>query len=89
MAAVTPWFFTHFSPQTFNKNFIFYTDDHLYPTRWQTLIDNRDSVDFVEINTWNDYGESHYIGPIKGALPTGSEAWVNGFDHTVHSHLTI
>ena len=27
-----------------------------------------------------DYGESHYIGPIKGAQPN-SEAWVNGFDH--------
>ena len=27
-----------------------------------------------------DYGESHYIGPIKGAQPN-SEAWVNGFPH--------
>ena len=31
--------------------------------------------------TWNDYGESHYIGPIRQNLPAGSEAWVNGFDH--------
>jgi glucan endo-1,3-alpha-glucosidase len=28
----------------------------------------------------DDYGESHYIGPIQGAQPM-SEAWVNGFDH--------
>jgi glucan endo-1,3-alpha-glucosidase len=28
-----------------------------------------------------DYGESHYIGPIKGAQPN-SQAWVDGFDHT-------
>ena len=27
-----------------------------------------------------DYGESHYIGPIKGAQPN-SQAWVDGFDH--------
>lgn len=27
-----------------------------------------------------DYGESHYIGPIKGAQPN-SEAWVDGFPH--------
>ncbi|THH18680.1 hypothetical protein EW146_g2344 [Bondarzewia mesenterica] len=27
-----------------------------------------------------DYGESHYIGPIKGAQPN-SEGWVNGFPH--------
>ena len=33
-----------------------------------------------------DYGESHYIGPIKGAQPN-SEAWVNGFDHTAWLHL--
>lgn len=33
-----------------------------------------------------DYGESHYIGPIKGAQPN-SEAWVNGFDHLGWLHL--
>lgn len=33
-----------------------------------------------------DYGESHYIGPIKGAQPN-SEAWVNGFDHIAWLHL--
>ena len=27
-----------------------------------------------------DYGESHYIGPIKGAQPN-SQAWVDGFPH--------
>ena len=37
--------------------------------------------DLVEIVTWNDFGESHYIGPIHGAQPN-SEAWVDGFDHT-------
>lgn len=29
---------------------------------------------------FTDYGESHYIGPIKGAQPN-SQAWVDGFDH--------
>lgn len=37
--------------------------------------------DILEIVTWNDFGESHYIGPIHGAQPN-SEAWVDGFDHT-------
>jgi glucan endo-1,3-alpha-glucosidase len=27
-----------------------------------------------------DYGESHYIGPIKGAQPN-SQAWVDGYPH--------
>ncbi|KAJ6585011.1 glycoside hydrolase [Mycena capillaripes] len=81
MAAVSPWFFTHFSPQSFNKNFIFLSDQHLYSRRWENLIATRDQIDLVEVVTWNDYGESHYIGPIKGALPPGSEVWVNGFPH--------
>lgn len=38
-------------------------------------------VDLVEVNTWNDYGESHYIGPVTGVQPM-SQQWVNGFDHT-------
>ncbi|EPQ50592.1 glycoside hydrolase [Gloeophyllum trabeum ATCC 11539] len=80
MAAVSPWFFTHYGPDTYNKNWIYLADWHLYPRRWQNLVSLRDSVDIVEIVTWNDYGESHYIGPIEGAQPM-SEAWVNGFDH--------
>ena len=31
-------------------------------------------------------GESHYIGPIKGAQPN-SHAWVDGFPHTAWLHL--
>ena len=41
----------------------------------------------VEIITWNDYGESHYIGPIKGSQPNSQE-WVDGFDHTAWLDLT-
>ncbi|GBE84927.1 glycoside hydrolase family 71 protein [Sparassis latifolia] len=81
IAAVSPWFFTHYGPNTYNKNWIYLADFHLYPTRWDSLIENRDSVDVVEVLTWNDYGESHYVGPIEGAQPN-SQAWVNGFNHT-------
>ncbi|KAJ7672734.1 glycoside hydrolase [Mycena rosella] len=88
MAAVAPWFFTHFSPESFNKNFIFLADQHLYPARWESLIAARDEIDLVEVVTWNDYGESHYIGPIKGALPPGSEVWVNGFPHQAWLDMT-
>lgn len=28
-----------------------------------------------------DYGESHYIAPVRGAQPN-SEAWVDGFPHS-------
>jgi len=80
LGAVSPWFFTHYGADTFNKNWIYNFDDWLFSERWEVLIKNRDKVPIVEVLTWNDYGESHYIGPIEGSQPN-SQAWVNGFDH--------
>lgn len=51
------------------------------------MIAIRDQVDFVQIISWNDFGESHYIGPIEGAQPM-SQAWVDGNDHT-GAHLLV
>ncbi|GLB38313.1 putative glycosyl hydrolase family 71 [Lyophyllum shimeji] len=87
MAPVSPWFFTHYGADSFNKNFVYLSDQHLYAKRWESLIKTRDQVDIVQILTWNDYGESHYIGPIKGAQPN-SQAWVDGMDHTGWLALT-
>ncbi|KAI0648087.1 glycosyl hydrolase family 71-domain-containing protein [Trametes meyenii] len=84
MTAVAPWFFTHLS----SKNFIFDTDNHLYVTRWQQVIQNRDKIDIVELATWNDFGESHYLGPIEGNPPDGSADYVNGFDHQGFLEIT-
>ncbi|KAK3366374.1 glycoside hydrolase family 71 protein [Podospora didyma] len=36
--------------------------DGLWDTRWDQVMEVK--PDFVEILTWNDYGESHYIKPI-------------------------
>ncbi|KAJ7209199.1 glycoside hydrolase family 71 protein [Mycena pura] len=80
LAAVSPWFFTHYGPDSYNKNWIYNFDDWLFSTRWEALIQNRDKAPIVEVLTWNDYGESHYVGPIEGAQPN-SQAWVDGFDH--------
>ncbi|KAG8823458.1 hypothetical protein FRC19_003782 [Serendipita sp. 401] len=80
MTSVSPAFFTHYGPSSFNKNWIYRSDDWLYASRWEMLVDHRDEVSCVEIVTWNDYGESSYIGPIEGNQPN-SEAWVNGFPH--------
>ncbi|KAH0586158.1 hypothetical protein H2248_007423 [Termitomyces sp. 'cryptogamus'] len=87
MAAVSPWFFTHYGADSYDKNFIYLSDQHLYSKRWESLIATRDQVDIVQILTWNDYGESHYIGPIKGAQPN-SQAWVDGMDHIGWLDLT-
>jgi len=50
-------------------------------------VQSRNSIPMVEVITWNDYGESHYIGPIKGDQPN-SQAWVDGYDHLAWLHLT-
>ncbi|KAF9452895.1 glycoside hydrolase family 71 protein [Macrolepiota fuliginosa MF-IS2] len=87
MGAVSPWFFTHYGQDSFNKNWIFLSDQHLYAKRWESIISSRDQFDIIQVLTWNDYGESHYVGPIKGAQPN-SEAWVDGFNHTGWLELT-
>lgn len=85
---MSPWFFTHYSPATYDKNWIYLADYWLYNARWETLVANRDSVDIVELITWNDYGESHYVGPIEGAQPMYT-TWATGYDHQGQKSSTI
>ncbi|KAE9408722.1 glycoside hydrolase family 71 protein [Gymnopus androsaceus JB14] len=73
--------------RTWNKNWIYRGDDWLFVRRWEQLIAMRDQIDIVQIISWNDYGESHYIGPIKGAQPN-SQAWVDGYPHDAWLKLT-
>lgn len=80
MAGVSPWFFTHYGVNTYNKNWIYRGDDWLLPQRWEMLVSNRSTVSFAQVISWNDFGESHYVGPVLGIQPM-SEGWVNGFDH--------
>ncbi|KAL1412022.1 hypothetical protein Q8F55_003019 [Vanrija albida] len=88
MTAVSPFFYTHFGPNTYNKNWLYRSDDWLYCTRWEEIIALRGTSTMTEILTWNDFGESSYIGPIKGVLPVTSNTWVDGFDHTGLAALT-
>lgn len=44
--------------------------------RWLEILELQPP--FVEIITWNDYGESHYIGPLSSPhTDDGSSKWVN------------
>jgi hypothetical protein len=61
--------------------------------RWEQLISMRDAIDQVEIvvsdlysvlhrrytdsQSWNDYGESTYVGPIGGDMPQEVRYYVN------------
>ncbi|RSH78984.1 uncharacterized protein EHS24_001910 [Apiotrichum porosum] len=88
MPAVSPFFFTHFGANSYNKNWLYRSDDWLYCTRWEEIIAMRATSTMTEILTWNDFGESSYIGPIHGSLPGDSAQWVDGFAHTGLATLT-
>jgi len=63
MMPVSPWFYTNLpSPNFGDKNWLWRGDD-LWYDRWQQVLEI--NPEFVEIITWNDYGESHYIGPVN------------------------
>lgn len=48
MAAVSPTFFTHYGPESYNKNWLYVSDEHLYAKRWENLISARDEINIVE-----------------------------------------
>ncbi|KAJ7697830.1 glycosyl hydrolase family 71-domain-containing protein [Mycena rosella] len=74
---VSMWFFTHLS----DKNRILRSDDWLLNSRWEQLIAMRNTLTFVEMVTWNDFGESDYFGPVRIDQPAGT-TWADGYPHT-------
>lgn len=61
MMPVSPWFYANLPAQ--KKNWLWRGDD-LWHTRWQQVFYLR--PEFVMVISWNGYGESHYIGPLRG-----------------------
>ncbi|KAJ5718656.1 alpha-1-3-glucanase/mutanase [Penicillium malachiteum] len=80
IAPVSPWFSTHFGPEvSYSKNWVF-PSDLLWYNRWNDILAL--GPRFIEIVTWNDYGESHYIGPLKSPhTDDGASRWVNDMPH--------
>jgi hypothetical protein len=77
---VSPWFSTHFGPEvSYSKNWVF-PSDLLWFNRWTNILKSKPQ--FVEIITWNDYGESHYVGPLSSKHTNdGSSKWANDMPH--------
>ncbi|KAF7302058.1 hypothetical protein MIND_00772300 [Mycena indigotica] len=75
MMPVSPWFSTHFN----SKNWVFIAEQ-LITDRWPQVLSIKPEL--VELVTWNDFGESHYISDSE---PThsddGSSVWANGYPH--------
>ena len=77
MAAVAPWFFKRFSA---DMNWANKQDDGIFIHKWLHLLQLK--PDFIEIVTWNDWGESSYIGP---AAPLNEDA-AGGAYWSYYSH---
>ncbi|KAL4894594.1 mutanase [Aspergillus ambiguus] len=77
MMPVAPWFYTNL-PQ-WNKNWLWRGDD-LWHYRWKQVIELQPPL--VQILSWNDYGEAHYIGPVYGqGVPDGASRYVSDHPH--------
>lgn len=92
MAAISPLFFTHYGKTgqfAFDKNWIYRSDDLLYPARWGGIMEYKKekAPEMVQVISWNDYGESHNIGPVMGAEP-GSTAWTHRMNHDAFREMT-
>lgn len=57
---VSPWFYTNMPG--YSKNWL-WRGDHTWYDRWTQV--NFRQPEWVEIISWNDYGESHHIGPLR------------------------
>lgn len=77
---VSPWFFTNIP--SYDKNWLWNTDE-LWPLRWQQVFEYKPT--FIELLTWNDYGESHYLGPLPPSdsdIPAQAQWYVEYIPHT-------
>lgn len=82
MAPVSPWFFTHFGKEvSYSKNWLFKSES-LWVDRWRDILTLGDKLNFLEIVTWNDYGESHYVGPYDTPhTDDGASKWADKMPH--------
>lgn len=77
MMGVSPWFFHSASR---GLGWVWRGDD-LWADRWAHVLEVKPM--FVQIVTWNDFAQSHYIGPIHSAseIAADSEIYVDGLPH--------
>ncbi|KAK1779648.1 glycosyl hydrolase family 71-domain-containing protein [Copromyces sp. CBS 386.78] len=91
MMGISPYFYTRLS--SYQKNW-YSPSDTLWPTRLSQALSlnhaNMDSgsgggggsPDLLQIITWNDFAESHYISDlVPSQILSEAESYVNGFDH--------
>ncbi|KAI9712085.1 MAG: hypothetical protein M1820_001794 [Bogoriella megaspora] len=85
---ISPWQFKDLNDGNKMDSWVMYSD-YLFNDRWSAAV-NTVHPDIIEIQTWNDWGESHYIrdqpanwesGPASAQLGD-MEAYVNNTSHS-------
>ncbi|TDZ17905.1 Mutanase [Colletotrichum orbiculare MAFF 240422] len=80
MMPVSPWFYTNMPG--YRKNWLWRGDD-IWADRWFQV--EWWQPEFVQIISWNDYGESHHIGPLRDhamvAFKTGKAPFNYALQH--------
>ncbi|KAL1720253.1 glycoside hydrolase family 71 protein [Schizophyllum commune] len=87
MAGISPTFFSHYPTEGLNKNWVYRADNN-YAKRWQQATEI--NAPMVQVISWNDFGESHYIGPRPSSVqlqPTNT-TWVNANNHLPWARIT-
>ncbi|KAG8527668.1 uncharacterized protein KY384_007821 [Bacidia gigantensis] len=86
MAGVAPWFFKRMPGM---GNWMHAQDDGIWYDRWMHLLDVKPN--FIELVTWNDFGESSYVGPVgawTGNKQAQSDCFYGGLNHTAFLSMT-
>ncbi|KAL2265944.1 hypothetical protein VTJ83DRAFT_5296 [Remersonia thermophila] len=77
MMGVSPWFYTDL--HQWNKHW-YSSSESLWFDRWQQVLEIR--PDFVQIITWNDFGESSYISDIMPSqVVSGAHGYISDHSH--------
>ncbi|GEM09686.1 glucan endo-1,3-alpha-glucosidase, glycoside hydrolase family 71 protein [Rhodotorula toruloides] len=84
LAPVAAFFFVHVAA---SNNYVLNSNDFLLPKHYADLIALSPGPAYVELLSWNDFGESHYLGPIRSSagVPSGATAYADA----KHDHLPM
>ncbi|KAL9127528.1 MAG: hypothetical protein Q9217_003616 [Psora testacea] len=77
MAGVAPWFFKRLGE---DMNWLHAQDSGMWLDRWMHLLELKPN--FIEVVTWNDFGESSYIGPAPSNQQAHGDCYYGALDHT-------
>ncbi|GAA6016560.1 hypothetical protein JCM10207_002841 [Rhodosporidiobolus poonsookiae] len=84
IAPVSAFFFVHVAE---GNNYVLQSSDFLLPNHYTDLINLESGPAFIELLSWNDFGEAHYLGPVRDDAGVPSTA--TGYADSKHDHTPV